>query len=306
MRIATSTIQSMVQNTTGNAYKNYSDLIQKIASNKNFTKVSEDVMGATKVLKLNDNIAKMQEYQSNIKAAMNEMDVAYDVLSEVNDELNTITALVMDAANATTSPDSARAIATEISERVGTISDKMNTKYLDSYIFSGSYTQKQAYVMGPDGAYVYQGSSPEGGDRNLTISEGVTFAYNFTGEEIFCGADGLGNTKEFFSEMNELNEILTTEPLDYNKIREKLNIIRSTQDNIINSTGTISAKVAKLDSTYSVNESALNDLIGDKAEIEDLDIAKAATDLANAQNALQASYAVSSTILNSVSLLDYI
>ena len=69
MRIATSTIQSMVQSTTGNAYKNYSDILQKIASNKNFTKVSEDVMGATKVLKLNDNIAKMEEYQSNIKTA---------------------------------------------------------------------------------------------------------------------------------------------------------------------------------------------------------------------------------------------
>ena len=36
----------------------------------------------------------------------------------------------------------------------------------------------------------------------------------------------------------------------------------------------VQAKVAKLDSAYSANETALNDLIGDKSEIEDLDIAK--------------------------------
>ena len=59
-----------------------------------------------------------------------------------------------------------------------------------------------------------------------------------------------------------------------------------------------------------INSSKTSFLVKDykeyKADIEEVDITKAATDLANAQTALQASYAIGTTVLGSVSLLDYI
>ena len=303
MRIATSTITNSATNSMNNAYKTYLDIINKISSNKNFTKVSENVTDATKVLKLNDELAQMDIYQSNIQAAINEMNLAYDTLGAINDEITEINSLIVEASNATTTPDSAKAIATEIKQRISTITDKMNTKYLDNYIFSGSYTDIMPYTTDADGNITYQGSSQVAGDRNLTISENTTFTYNFTGEEIFGKQDGVN---DFFSQMKELDELLNADSLDYDKIREKLGVLETASNNIIQSQGNVSAKVTKLTATQSVNESTIVKLTEDKANLEEVDITKAATDLANAQTALQASYAIGTTILGSVSLLDYL
>ena len=52
MRVSTSVMSNLVTNSMSNAYNNYANIIAKIASNKNFTKVSENVVDATRVLKL--------------------------------------------------------------------------------------------------------------------------------------------------------------------------------------------------------------------------------------------------------------
>lgn len=310
MRVSTSTINSLATNSMNNSYKTYIDIMNKIASNKNFTKVSENVGDATKVLKLNDQLAQMNQYQSNIQAATNEMDLAYDALGSVVDEISSINALVVEASNATTSPESAKAIATEIEQRLASIVDKMNAKYLDNYIFAGTYTQEPPYVLDGD-TIKYQGSSEKAGERKLTISQDTTFAYNFTGEEIFgiqdpTDVDENGVQNDFFSQMQDLVSELRKDTLDYGRIREKLDDLKIATEKVSGVQGSVSAHVAKLDTTKSINEDTILKLTEDKVDLEEVDIAKAATDLANAQTALQASYAVGTTILGSVSLLDYL
>jgi len=92
----------------------------------------------------------------------------------------------------------------------------------------------------------------------------------------------------------------------YSAIREKLNVLDSAQNNVIISQGNVSAQVMKLDTTKTLNSSTLTDLTAQKAEIEEVDITKAATELSSAYTALQASYTISQQILSNVSLLDYL
>ena len=302
MRIATSTITSMATGSMTGAYNKYSDIISKISSGKNFTKVSENPVDATRVLKLNEQLSKLNLYQSNIEAATNEMELAYDTLGDIQDEVTAINSLVVEAANGTTTPESAKAIATEIKERVATIMDKMNTKYMDNYIFSGTYTETKPYDKNADGDIVYQGSPSSGGKRNLTISEDTTFTYNITGEDIM----GSDETDNFFNQMKELDTLLNADELDYDAIREKIKILDKTSQNVTQAQGSVSAQVTKLDSTKTINDSTIVSLTEDKSDLEDLDIIKVATELANAQNSLQMSYQIGSMVLQGVSLLDYI
>lgn len=311
MRISTSTMTNMATGSMSNAYESYLNIMNKISANKNFTKVSENVPDATKVLKLNDDLAQLGIYQSNIQAAVNEMNLAYDTLGSVTDEVSAINSLIIQASDASTTPDSAKAIATEIGQRITIIKDKMNTKYLDNYIFSGTFTQETPYVTDDNGVVTYQGSSQSAGDRKLTISENTTFTYNFTGEEIFSNMqveDENGNLVEtdFFSQMNHLDELLKADTLDYDKIRDKLSILKEVSNNVTLKQGTVSAKVSKLETTKNINEDTILKLTEDKVNIEEVDIVKAGSELANAQTALQASYAIGTRILGSVSLLDYI
>lgn len=303
MRIATSTVSNMASNAATDSYKNYINIISKIMSGKNFTSVSEDVVGATKVLKINDQLAKLNEYQSNINTAISEMNFTYDTLNEVNEKLTDINSLIVEASTATTTPESAKALASELKEKMETIVSQMNSKYMDNYIFSGTNTQKQTYTTDADGNIVYQGSSKNAEQRNLTISEGKTFAYNISGDSIFGEIDGVN---DFFSQMKDLDELLNADSLDYDAIREKLNVVQNAQSNVAQQTGMISAKVSKLDTTKGLNESTITSLTADKAEIEEIDISKMASELSSARNALQASYTISSEILKGVSLLDYL
>ncbi len=303
MRVSTSVMSNLVTNSMSNAYNNYANIIAKIASNKNFTKVSENVVDATRVLKLNDQLAKLNEYQSNITHATNEMNLAYDTLANVTEELSAINSLIVEAANATTTPDSAKAIAAEIKQRVATISDQMNVKYMDNYIFSGTYTEQQPYVTNDTGEIIYEGSSEKAGDRNLTISEDTVFAYNFTGEAIFGEQDGVN---DFFSQMRDLDNLLNADTLDYDAIREKLSVLDSATRGITLANGQISSKVSKLESTQEINNDTITSLTEKKVDLEEVDITKAATELASAQTALQASYQIGVAVLGSVSLLDYI
>lgn len=303
MRISTSVMNKMISGSMGKAYNDYASIIQKIASKKNFTKMSENPVDASKVLKLKDQLGKIENYQSNIKAATNEMNLAYDTLGDITDELTNIKNRVLEASNGSTNPDSAKAIAAEIKEKVNIIQDKMNTKYMDNYIFSGTYTQVTPYVKNDAGEIVYQGSSAKAGDRNLTIAEDKTMTYNFTGEAIFGSNDG---TTDFFSEMRELDTLLNADNLDYDAIRSKLDILDSSVKNITATQGMVSSKVTALDKAYDDNTDTITKLTGDRSDLEDLDIIKAAGDLANTQQALQASYAIGSQVLGSVSLLDYL
>ncbi len=303
MRISTSVMTSLATNSMNNAYNNYANILAKIASNKNFTKVSENVVDATRVLKLNDQLAKLNEYQSNITHATNEMNLAYDTLANVTEQLTEINSLIVQAADGSTTPDSAKAIAEEIKQRVATISDQMNTKYMDNFIFSGTYVEQQPYVTNDAGEIIYEGSSKKAGERNLTISEDTIFTYNFTGEAIFGEQDGVN---DFFSQMRDLDNLLNADALDYDAIREKLSVLDSASKAITLANGQISAKVSKLESTSEINNDTITSLTEKKVDLEEVDITKAATELASAQAALQASYQVGTAILGSVSLLDYI
>lgn len=303
MRISTSAMTKMLTNQMNGAYGTYADILQKIASNRNFTRMSENPTDGSKLLKLKDQLAQMDEYQSNIQAAINEMDLAYDTLDAVTGELSNISNLIVEAANGTTTPDSAKAIAESIKEKVGIISDKMNTKYLDNFIFAGTYVQQMPYVEDEDGNITYKGSSQATGDRNLTISEGKTFTYNLTGEQIFGVQDG---KNDFFSQMRELDELLNEDPLNHDAIRSKLAVLEDATKNITQANGIISADVTKLVATQEINNDTITKLTEDRVDIEEVDITQAAIELSNAQAALQASYIVGTNLLGSVSLLDYI
>ena len=308
MRISSQTANNMATSAMSGAYNKYAAIIQKIASNKNFTKVSENVPDAVSVMKVKNQISELEGYQGNVQHAINEMNLVYDTLNSVTDELSAINGLVLSAANAPTTPDAAKAYASEIEERVETIKDLMNTQYLDNYIFSGTFVEEASYVYDEEGNIVYNGS-PQGtaGQRNLMISADTKFYYNLTGEEIFGEQDGIN---DFFAQMKELVNTLNSAEedggLDYDSVRDKLNIMDKTTRNITQANGLVSAKVSKLAATQEINNDTISNLTEKRANLEEVDIIKAASDLASARTGLEASYALGTSVLSSVSLLDYI
>lgn len=154
-------------------------------------------------------------------------------------------------------------------------------KQLDMAIAGDGFFQ----ITLDDGSVTYNGSSATTSDRKVTIAEGTTFSYNTTGDSVFgtitlysttTNEDGTTTTTsaeaDFFSEMSDLYNLVEADTLDYDAIREKLEVLSAVQEDVINQMDTVSAGVSKPDSTLSVNESTITSLTETKAEIKEVDI----------------------------------
>lgn len=157
----------------------------QLATGKKINKPSDDPSAATQLIKLSGLKSNTQQYDRNIDAARNQLELQESVLSNVSNVLQRVRELVVQANNATQSNESRAAIADELYNRIDELLQYANTKDPDGeYIFSGFNARTPAYVKSGDG-YVYQGDQ---GERYLQVSEDTQIAVRNSGEDIFRGA----------------------------------------------------------------------------------------------------------------------
>ena len=157
----------------------------QLATGKKINKPSDDPSAATQLVKLSGLKSNTQQYDRNIDAARNQLELQESVLSNVSNVLQRVRELVVQANNATQSNESRAAIADELYNRIDELLQYANTKDPDGeYIFSGFNARTPAYVKSGDG-YVYQGDQ---GERYLQVSEDTQIAVRNSGEDIFRGA----------------------------------------------------------------------------------------------------------------------
>jgi flagellar hook-associated protein 3 FlgL len=157
----------------------------ELSTGKKVNKPSDDPSAATQLLKLSALKSNTAQYDRNIDAARNQLELQESVLSNVGNVLQRVRELVIQANNATQSNQSRAAIADELYNRIDELLQYANTKDPDGeYVFSGFNARTPAYVKSGAG-YTYQGDQ---GQRFLQISEDTQIAVRNNGEEIFSGA----------------------------------------------------------------------------------------------------------------------
>jgi flagellar hook-associated protein 3 FlgL len=157
----------------------------ELSTGKKVNKPSDDPSAATQLLKLSTLKSNTNQYDRNIDAARNQLELQESVLANVGNVLQRVRELVIQANNATQSNQSRAAIADELYNRIDELLQYANTKDPDGeYIFSGFNARTPAYVKSGAG-YTYQGDQ---GQRFLQISEDTQIAVRNNGEEIFSGA----------------------------------------------------------------------------------------------------------------------
>ena len=290
-------LNTMNQNLSG-LYNTY----EQITSGKKLTSIAQNPADGTKVLKYNKQLGQLGDWSKNIATAKDELSQSYDTLGLIQDNLQRINELTISAANSYNSADSLEAIRNEVEQRTRTIAQLANTKYQDKYIFSGSNTSSIPYALDDDLNVTYSGTAQDGSwQRNIEISEGVTMPLNLNGEEIF------GNeTDGIFATLKQLNDALKDPDMDIRAISDMLDPIQSGIKSITSAQAVISSRVQRLDATSSINDNVTLGLTEAKSNLQDTDMAQAATDLIRYQTALQASLQAGATIMQQATLLNYI
>ncbi len=302
IRITTQMTSNLMLTNMNKNLSNIYNTYEQITSGKKLTSVGQNPSDGTKVMKYNKQLGQLDDWSKNIETAKDELNQSYDTLGLIQENMQRINELAIQAANSFNSEDSLQAIRDEVEQRTRTIAQLANTKYQDKYIFSGSNTDTIPYSLDEDLNVTYSGTSQDGNwERNIEISEGVTMPLNINGQEIFGDENG-----GIFATLKQLNDALANPDMDIQAISDCITPVQNGIKNITSAQAVISSRVQRLDATSSINDNVTLGITEMKSNLEDTDLAEAATQLMMYQTALQASLQAGATIMQQATLLNYI
>ena len=107
-----------------NIYSTY----EQITSGKKITSVGQNPIDGTKIMKYNKQLDQLDDWSKNIQSAKDELNQSYDTLGLIQENMQRINELAIQAANSYNSQESMQAIRDEVEQRTLTIQKLANTK----------------------------------------------------------------------------------------------------------------------------------------------------------------------------------
>lgn len=174
---------------------------EQISTGKRVNNPSDDPVAAARILKLDQEVGRIETYQRNVGLAENRLQQEESSLSSMIDIIQRVRELTVQAGNGSLSAEDRKSISAELEQRLEELAAQANTKDSSgSYIFSGFQGDTPAFSKSVDGKWVYQGDE---GQRNLEIDEGVNVVISDHGKELFVNVPSDGPT--FFTESHPDN-----------------------------------------------------------------------------------------------------
>lgn len=156
---------------------------QQISTGQRVNKPSDDPVAAARILKLDQELSRVETYQRNVDLAENRLNQEESALESSIDVIQRIRELTVQAGNGSLSANDRRSISSELEERLGQLANIANTRDASGeYIFSGFQGSVKAFEQNEFGNWTYQGDE---GQRVLEIDDGVTVPISDNGKDIF-------------------------------------------------------------------------------------------------------------------------
>ncbi|MEJ6655298.1 MAG: flagellar hook-associated protein FlgL [Pseudomonas sp.] len=183
MRI--STIQAFNTGVRG-IQDNYSAVTrtqQQITSGKRILTPADDPVASVRLLQLGQEAGKLNQYKDNLTAATNSLTQEEAILNSVNNVLQRVREIALEAGNGALDAGGRQALAQELTEREGELYSLLNSQNArGEYLFGGYQSDSQPFVKGADGRYSYEGDE---GQRSIQIGSAKMVAINDNGKELF-------------------------------------------------------------------------------------------------------------------------
>ncbi|TDV68008.1 flagellar hook-associated protein 3 [Pseudomonas sp. LP_7_YM] len=183
MRISTTQFYESSATNYSRNYANVTKTGDEVASQIKLNTAADDPVGAARVLQLQQSGTMLNQYKSNIDNISTGVVQTETAMTSITQALQRAQELVLGANDSTFTDKDRQANAAELKQLQTQILGLMNSKDASgSYLFAGSKSTTQPYVVNPDGTYSYQGDQT----RNmLDIGSGISMASNTTGWDAF-------------------------------------------------------------------------------------------------------------------------
>lgn len=200
--------------------------------------------------------------------------------------------LAVEGANGTNNQDSLNALASQITDIQTALVNVGNTQNSSGqYIFAGQMTNTKPFTEN-SGSLAYAGDT---GSLSIEVAPGQQMAVNAPGSPLFT---------DIYTQLQTLKSNLASGNTS-NISNTDLANIKQSMSNVSELNGQFGAQVDAVTSMTAANTQRTNDLTTGISNIENVDIAKAAVQLTQAQTAYQAALEATANA-NKYSLLNFI
>ena len=159
-----------------------SETEQQLATGRRILTPSDDPVAAVQVMGITEDLERVDQYQRNANLAMGQLAQEETALADTGNLLQRVRELVLQANNATQTPETRSAIATEIEARIDELLGLANTRDASGeYIFGGYQSLSQPFSR-QGGTVTYAGDD---GQRFLQVGSGVQVAVRDSGADVF-------------------------------------------------------------------------------------------------------------------------
>lgn len=193
MRITTTQIFNIANNSIADANQAIVKTQQEISTGRKFLTPADDPVAATKVLAVNEELGSIEQFKKNLEVAKSNLTLEETTLDGVNNIILRIQELAVQAGNtATLSEVEYDALASEVDERIDELKNILNSKNIsDAYIFGGYKSTEAPFVGSVNTGFSYLGDD---GQQFIQVSNSTTIAASDSGKSIFVDIQSANNT----------------------------------------------------------------------------------------------------------------
>jgi flagellar hook-associated protein 3 FlgL len=288
MRISTNTIYQTGIARIGELTASQVKLQQQIATGRKILTPSDDPVGSARALQIKQADNLNTQYSENRKVAMRNLGAEETTLNNVTDVLLSVKSTMVSAGNASYSDAERSFLAMDVRAALDQLIGLANTKDADGhYLFSGYQSQTAPFVKTATGA-TYQGDTQQ---RLLQVSASRQMGVADIGESVFQAG---GN--DIFQALSDLATLLETpitgDPAATAAFSSGLATAQSSLDNgldnILATRAMVGTRLNELDALEEFGQEMKLQYAESLSQIEDLDYAKALSDVSQQQIILDA------------------
>jgi len=329
VRITTNQVLQNYQRNLSNSSLELNSSMNKVLSNRTFSKASEDPAAASKAFKLRKEYLANEDYISNVDSVISHYDAVESSAMEMNTILKEANALILKGINGSSSLSERTTIATSLRNMQESLVLSANAKFGDSFLFGGQNTSSVPFELS-DGKLLYFGKDVGSTDPTVQaeleemsneeiyvdIGLGLSFesgslnqnsAFNKAESGLNVlgfGTNGSGVDKNIVNLLGNLADELEQTTLDEDKIEQLTDQFTESRNGLtdfITQLGTKSNFLDKTKDRLTDTETNLNEKI---VKLENVDMAEAITNYSWAQYAYNAALKIGNGIL-SQSFIDF-
>lgn len=264
---------------------------ERLSTGKEINRPSDSPTDATTSMKIRVQVAQTQQHVRNAQNGLGWLDVTDTTLQGMADNLRRVSELALQGANASITPETSGALATELAQIREGLLGQANTTYLDRPIFGGVTSGGKAFDA--TGQYIGLDAPVE-----RSVADGVKVRIDVPGTSV-VGPNGAN----LFDDLDALETALRLG--DKAGIQAGIAAIDQRQKDVSTAQAAVGAAYNRVDSAERKGQDALVTLRTALSEVEDTDLPKAMVDLQMHEVAYQAALASTSRVMQP-SLVDFL